>query len=647
MRAWLSVWLLAFGLAATAHADERILDFFSDVRIEANGDMAVTETIRVNVENDEITHGLLRDFPTIYSRPDGTLVKVGFDVAHVRRDGEPEPYKLESLSNGVRIRMGSGDVVLSKGEHEYAIDYRTTRQIGFFKEFDELYWNATGTGWAFPIDHARARITLPAAVGMIQTSVYTGSQGSTDTNAEVTASVPGQVDFETTAPLGRYEGLTVAAAWPKGVVSPPSFLLILFYWVRDNIATMVSLLGFALLSGYYIAAYAKTRRRSPATIMPLFEPPDGMSAPAVRYVARQALDHTTFVVGMLELISLRAMRMINKLNTTGFERLEGGRTPPPALAGLLAKLFGKETVFMRDDLEGSRFDDAQGALEKSLTQQYHKLFAFNQRVASRGFKLWLLFLALCLGAAWWQNRQNAGFVAMSLPFTVPAIAVMTFMCRAWYKGSFNLPACLFAVFFLGPFLAGGMSVLLIMTSPHGLGALPGLLPLLLLPVVICAYEFCKGYTEVGYRVVDQIEGFKRYLTLAEGPRLQALVTPQEKLDVYERCLPYAVALDVGKVWSAAFAGLFTGVAAMAAVDAMQQFYAGHDLLSDDPSSAIKSISREMTPLASDSAASSSDAPGSSGSWSSSGSSSSSSSSSGSSGGGSSGGGGGGGGGSGW
>ena len=53
------------------------------------------------------------------------------------------------MSNGVRVRIGSADRLLNTGRHEYVIRYRTTRQIGFFADYDELYWNATGTGWTF------------------------------------------------------------------------------------------------------------------------------------------------------------------------------------------------------------------------------------------------------------------------------------------------------------------------------------------------------------------------------------------------------------------------------------------------------------------------------------------------------------------
>ena len=71
--------------------------------------------------------------------------------------------------------------------------YRTTRQIGYFAEHDELYWNAIGTGWAFPIDAARVQVLLPEPVPMAQMSVegYTGPQGAKDQNYRASVVEPG------------------------------------------------------------------------------------------------------------------------------------------------------------------------------------------------------------------------------------------------------------------------------------------------------------------------------------------------------------------------------------------------------------------------------------------------------------------------
>src|SRR5262245_7408222 len=132
--------ILLVSMLAPAGAVERILDFVSDATVERNGDLTVTETIAVQAEGNEIRRGITRDFPTTYHRQrDGSQIVIGFQVLSVTRNGNREDYALESMSNGVRVRIGGANRILNTGRHEYVIKYVTTRQIGFFPDFDELF----------------------------------------------------------------------------------------------------------------------------------------------------------------------------------------------------------------------------------------------------------------------------------------------------------------------------------------------------------------------------------------------------------------------------------------------------------------------------------------------------------------------------
>jgi hypothetical protein len=218
--------LLLLCMAASAPAQraresgaggERILSFSSDIQVRRDSTLDVTETIRIEAQGDRFRHGLYRDFPTRYRRGNGT-VAVGFTVAGVTRDGRPERWRTEPLRNGIRIVIGNANAVLAPGTHSYSIRYRTTRQLGFFADYDELYWNVTGNGWPFAIDAAEARIRLPSPARFGSRAVFTGPAGSRAANAAVVAERPGDIRFRTTLPLGPGEGFTVALAWPKGVV---------------------------------------------------------------------------------------------------------------------------------------------------------------------------------------------------------------------------------------------------------------------------------------------------------------------------------------------------------------------------------------------------------------------------------------------
>ena len=96
--------LAPLAASAPAHAVERIIQFISDVAVQRDGELIVAETIRVEAEGNVIRRGIFRDFPTTYTRPDGTRVEVGFHVETVTRDGSPDTMKVTWSDGG---RWGS------------------------------------------------------------------------------------------------------------------------------------------------------------------------------------------------------------------------------------------------------------------------------------------------------------------------------------------------------------------------------------------------------------------------------------------------------------------------------------------------------------------------------------------------------------
>ena len=114
-------------LTGLAQADERILSYHSDIQINPDRSMIVTETIRVRAEGKRINRGIYRDFPTRYTDHYGNDYHVGFEVLSVQRDGNAESYHQKDLANGVRTYIGKSNVFLRHGEYTYEIKYRTTK----------------------------------------------------------------------------------------------------------------------------------------------------------------------------------------------------------------------------------------------------------------------------------------------------------------------------------------------------------------------------------------------------------------------------------------------------------------------------------------------------------------------------------------
>jgi uncharacterized membrane protein len=66
------------------------------------------------------------------------------------------------------------------------------------------------------------------------------------------------------------------------------------------------------------------------------------------------------------------------------------------------------------------------------------------------------------------------------------------------------------------------------------------------------YHLLKAPTLAGARIRDQVDGFRIFLDTAEKDRLERLNPPAVTPQVFEKFLPYAIALDCENSWSRKF-----------------------------------------------------------------------------------------------
>ncbi len=492
--------LLALACLAAA-GEEKIVDFSSDIAIARDGALTVTETIVVQAEGASIKRGILRDFPTEYTDRAGNAVRVPLDVVAVRRDGAPEPYALEALANGVRIRIGRADVLIDRGEHRYEIEYRTARQLGFFGDHDELYWNVTGNGWTFAIDRASARVTLPQAVPAAQLSAeaYTGPFGAR--GGDYTARVlDGGAEYATTRRLPPHHGLTIVLTFPKGVVAAPSTLERAGWFVQDNVGAGVALAGVLAVWTFLYWRWDRIGRDpKPGPQFPRYEPPSMMSAAAVRFVDKMSFDSRCFAAALLGLgargyLKIRQDGHDFTLERTGRDVAFG--TGEKAMAD---KLFAGSDVAQLQ----KKYDPSVFAAQKELSG------ALEHHYADVLFK---------------RNRT---------PLVLAGLGAM-----ATVVGAIVLRSSVPVVIVTAVVLAASL-----------------LLFAYLLP----------AYTQQGRKLKDEIDGLRLYLGVAEGDNLARLQNPRLTPEEFAGKLPYALALGVEKTWADRFAAVLGAAAVAQAV----------------------------------------------------------------------------------
>ena len=357
-------------LHSQPRAEERIKSFTSDAQVNTDASVDVTETISVNAEGGQINRGILRDFPTAYKDKNGIRVVVGFDVISVKLDGHDENYAMEGLSNGKRVRIGSADRLVSYGLHSYEIKYHTTRQLGFFAGYDELYWNVTGNGWTFPIDQATAIVRLPAGAKIVQSHAYTGNVGESGRDFNVINSEGDVYKAVTTQPLYYGAGFTIAVAWQKGIVTPPSGAQKNLWFLGDNagfLTLFATLIGVAF---YYFFAWSKVGRDpQKGTIIPLFTPPPALGPAGSRFIWKESFDEKAFAAALVGLAVKGRLKIADDDGDFAVTRKEAVE---PALTHSEAALF-RATPYGTTTLENSNhvaISEMKSALKTQLAKEY-------------------------------------------------------------------------------------------------------------------------------------------------------------------------------------------------------------------------------------------------------------------------------------
>ena len=492
--------LLILFLAGNCKAAERILDFHSDIRIAADGTLTVTEMIAVEVEGREIRRGILRDFPTDYRDARGARVVVPFEVLRVQRDGAAEPYRLERRSNGMRVRIGDPGVLLATGRHTYEIRYRTARQIGFFRDADELYWNVNGNGWTFAFDRISAEVRLPQSVpaASLKAEAYTGPAGAQGRDYEAFVQ-DGAAAWRSTRGFAPREGMTIVLQFPKGIVARPTPAQRLSWFFAANTGVLAGLGGAVLLLLFLYWRWSAVGRDPAAgPRFPRYDPPPGLGPAAVRFVHKMGADNRCFAAGLLGLgqrgfLKIRQEGHAFTIDRTGqkAEMLPGDL----ALASML-RAPGHPLVLARAHDIG--------------VEQARKEFAAQLAVRYGGGGLF---------------SKNSGTMVLGVLLAAATLGAMHLL---------DAPE----VFFFS--VGGAMALLLLFFG-----------------------RIMPAYSPVGRKIEDHIDGLKLYLSVAEADELRRMKAPPQTAEEFARLFPYAVALDVEKTWADRFTKML-GLAAVAA-----------------------------------------------------------------------------------
>ena len=496
--------LFALLFAPAAFAREEITSYDVAVEVQTDGDIIVNETLRVNAEGNEIRRGIFRDLPHFYLDASGNRLAYEYHVLAVERDGAEEPYDTETEGNAFRIRIGDEDVFIEPGQQTYLIRYEVKNQVRYFADYDEIYWNATGNFWNFPIVHARVTVTLPPGATIRQTAAYTGGEGTSGRDYTY-KSAGDRHTFETTRPLNAREGITVAIGFGKGLIDPPSASdRSGVWWQRYGALTILGMSLVGLFWFLYNGFLRVGRDPAKGPVFPRYEPPAGYSPAATHQIFYRGVQGHRALIATLMNLAVKGRLSIDatdKKNTVLTRLSPGTLDVPPEDEALALGIFGGRSTKTLGGSYDAGFTTAYTSFQESLGKKYGDDYF----------------------------RWNIGYTLTAIIVSILVIIVSALIVVQW-------------------------------TVWHTLAIIA------LAAINVVFLYLMPAPTQKGQAVRTEIEGFRLYMETAEKLQLNSVepgltAPPPMTTKRYETFLPYAVALGVEKPWTQHFERLIPEEAA--------------------------------------------------------------------------------------
>ncbi len=231
----------------------------------------------------------------------------------------------------------------------------------------------------------------------------------------------GGAAFRSTRPFQPREGMTIVVSFPKGLVDEPTREQRLRWFLSDNRAAVVGMLGALLLIAFLYWRWSRVGRdpRSRPRSA-LFEPPSGMGPAGVRYLHKQGFDAGCFGAALLGLGERGALKIRPSGESFSLER---AGTPAAWLPGekqiLDALLPAEGATHVLEKTYDPKMQDALVGLKQELDDRFKAFFSTNNGSIVAG-------VVLAVGIAIAMDQLGASPALLFAVCGVMALTVLLF-----------------------------------------------------------------------------------------------------------------------------------------------------------------------------------------------------------------------------
>jgi len=505
LRRVVAILLLVIFAAMPAIARTLVFKHFdAQVQMHPDGTIDVTEVIEAQFTG--VWHGIYRSIPVEYTDDAGLNYTLLLDQINAT-DSEGQKLKLEQNREGRNIKFKIYVPAAEDATRTILLHYRVLDALRFFQDHDELDWNVTGNEWQDPIELVTAHIELPAGVTGLHAIAYTGVNNSRTEDARIEIS-DNIVDIRSTRRLGYRQGLTAVVGFDKGFVHPPSGSVKLMRFLQSNSPLLIPVIAFFVMLWLWW-----TRGRDPQrqAISVQYEPPDKLTPgecgtlvdneAAMRDITATLVDLA--VKGYLTIEQKEESHLLGLTHSKDYI-FHMKKTPTEWAA---ARSHEQEMLSALFDA-GASPDVNLSALQNHF---YTRLPAIRDRIFSALMK-----------DGYYLHRPDTvkqGYIGAGLVIG----GLLVFGGVGYFQNATGIAA--------GSWISAGIA--------SGL--------------VICIFGwFMPARTVTGARALEKVLGFEEFLGRVEKDQIERL---EQTPELFEKYLPYAMALRVEKKWVQAFSGI--------------------------------------------------------------------------------------------
>jgi uncharacterized membrane protein len=444
---------LSSGEAATA--------FNSQITINQNTSVSISETISYYTPIEK--HGIYRYIPLKYNRGNYVSSMSINRITITDGDGLSIPYSTSRENGNFIIKIGDPNQTFT-GQKTYRIAYTLSDALNRFTDHDELYWDITGEGWQFPIEHVSATIASPFAL-INQSACYAGPVGSDNHLCEISKSTSSKAEVKYPEVVNYGDNVTIALFLPHpNQLIFPSLTDRLLQNLIDNFALIFLPLPLLIM---FMAWYKWGRDYEfispnvfdldpdkPQRLKPIFEPKripfvyeplKDLTPTETGAMLDESVDNRDIVADIIDLarrkfLKLEASEKTGFLSSTTeytFTKLkDADDSLHPHQLILYSKIFDDRDVVKLSDLKGSFYTTMEQA-KKSVNDQLTKHHLYMQNPStSRGLGITLAiilnFLVLLIAAPTFSFLNSFLLVAI---FGVMALMSIIFGAQLVQKSA--------------------------------------------------------------------------------------------------------------------------------------------------------------------------------------------------------------------